>query len=306
MKRVLVTGASGFVGINCLPLLMARGYEVHAADIVSAPPGAAVAGWHVLDLLDPAMVSDMLASVRPTHLLHLAWYVDQNKYWTSPANLHWTRASLHLLEQFATRGGTRILCAGSCAEYGLNADGICREDSSPITPGTLYGACKHALHMIASAYAAQVGLSLAWARIFFLYGPREKPQRLVPSTVRSLLAGEKAVCRHGNYERDFLHVLDAADALVAVLESGATGPVNVAYGLATSIGRVVRCIADLLNRQDLLEIREEPAEPSDQVRILADTTRLRNDVGWSPKYDLQNGLEETVQWWRDHPAQRET
>src|SRR5207245_614301 len=84
-------------------------------------------------------------------------------------------------------------------------------------------ACKLALASLLEAYAGQTGLSQAWARIFFLYGPREHPKRLVSSVIRSLLRGERARCSHGQQIRDYLHVEDAAGALVALLESEVTG-----------------------------------------------------------------------------------
>ena len=119
MKKVLLTGASGFVGRHCLPALVARGYEVHAVSSSATAPADTPPGvrWHQADLLDGAQVSALLAQVRPRHLLHSAWYAVPGKYWTAPENFRWVRASLHLLQTFAAHGGRRVVVVGSSAEY---------------------------------------------------------------------------------------------------------------------------------------------------------------------------------------------
>ena len=91
---------------------------------------------------------------------------------------------------------------------------------TPLTPDTLYGTAKHALHVIADAWARQVGVELAWGRVFHLYGPHEHPDRLVPGLARAMLRGEIAPCSHGRQVRDFLYVPELGDAFAALLASG--------------------------------------------------------------------------------------
>ena len=81
MKRVLITGGSGFIGRHCLPVLLANGYEVHAASLVPEDPLPQI-HWHVVDLLNPEEVNKLITEVKPTHLLHLSWYTVTGKYWT--------------------------------------------------------------------------------------------------------------------------------------------------------------------------------------------------------------------------------
>src|SRR5262249_16760441 len=113
--KVVVTGASGFIGRHSLPALVARGHEVHAMArrALQLPRLPA----HVCDLLDPHATAALIARVRPTHLLHFAWYAVPGKYWTAPENLDWVAATLHLLRGFAASGGQRVVMAGTCAEY---------------------------------------------------------------------------------------------------------------------------------------------------------------------------------------------
>ena len=115
MKRVLVTGATGFVGRHSPLALAARGFEVHATCLTGTPDTSAT--WHRVDLLDHAQVDRLLNEVRPTHLLHFAWYAVHGKYWTSTENLRWVESSLALLRSFVDRGGRRAVIAGTCTEY---------------------------------------------------------------------------------------------------------------------------------------------------------------------------------------------
>lgn len=298
MKRVLLTGAGGFVGRRCLAPLTEAGYEVHA---VGRRPGAHASvdapslRWHAVDLLDARAVSALVAEVEPTHLLHLAWYTEHGKFWTAVENLSWVGASLKLFESFAAAGGRRVVAAGTCVEYAPEGDAPCSEASTPLAPTTLYGACKHATHVALEAFARQASLSAAWGRLFFPYGPGEPPGRLVPSVARALLAGEPALCTHGRQVRDFIHVEDAATAFVALLGSGAEGAVNVGSGQPVALREVVERVAAHTGRPDLVRLGARPAPAGEPPSLYADARRLRAEVGWAPRYELDEGIAATVE-----------
>jgi nucleoside-diphosphate-sugar epimerase len=304
MSRVLVTGARGFVGAHTLAPLLARGYEVHAVTSGPIPENAATTSgvvWHQADLLDTVQATHLIKRVRPTHLLHLAWVVTPGQFWTSPLNWPWVDASLKLLAAFSEHGGERAVMTGSCAEYDWQSgDGICDERSTLLMPATVYGACKAALAMTLPAFAAQWGIpSVAWARLFFMYGPGEQLARLVPSAIQTLRKGETFECTHGRQKRDFLYIRDAAEALVAVLESQATGPVNVGTGNPTSLHRLLSLIGAELGREDLLRFGARTISPDEPMLLAAATARLRDEVGWRPAYSLEDGVKQTVAWWQE-------
>jgi nucleoside-diphosphate-sugar epimerase len=292
-----MTGASGFLGRHCLPALLARGYEVHAAGRRGGGDASSGARWHEVDLLDAERVAKLVEEVAPTDLLHLAWYAVPGKFWTASENLSWVRASLNLLEEFARRGGRRVVMAGTCAEYDWT-DGLCDESRTPLRPATLYGASKRALQLVVEAYARQTGLSAAWGRLFFLYGPHEYPERLVSSAICRLLKGERVPCTHGTQRRDFLYIQDAAEAFVALLASEVEGAVNIASGEALELREVVNKIADRLGGRSLVDFGALEAAAGEPPLLLAEVGRLRGEVGWRPRFTLDEGLERTIEWWR--------
>lgn len=296
MKRVLVTGATGCIGRHALPELVAHGWEVHAVSSRGVAENADIV-WHEADLLDPQQVRRVTERARPSHLLHLAWYIAPGRWASAPENFAWVQASLELLRAFQREGGTRVVTAGSCLEYDWNY-GYCSETRTPCAPQTAYGVCKHALQMLTSAFTAGTDLTSAWGRVFFLYGPYEHPERLVASVVRSLLSGEPARCSHGNQIRDYLFAQDVADAFVALLDSNLTGPVNIASGQAISLREMVLRVGALLDRTNLIQFGAIPAAPTDTPLVVADITRLRDELGWRPRWSLDDGLEQTIAWWR--------
>jgi nucleoside-diphosphate-sugar epimerase len=197
---------------------------------------------------------------------------------------------------FHESGGTRIVAAGSAYEYDWRY-GYCSEEVTPLAPDTAYGACKRALGELTGAFAEVAGIESAWPRIFFLYGPREHPDRLVSSVIRKVLAETPAPCSHGRQIRDYLHVQDAADAVVAILDSDVRGAVNVGSGRPIALKQLVGAVGEKLGRPDLIELGAIPARANDAPLVVADVERVTTEVGWTPRYSLDDGLEDTIAWW---------
>jgi nucleoside-diphosphate-sugar epimerase len=302
-RRVLLSGASGFIGSRAIDPLLAAGYEVHA--LGRRPGDCTEVSWHTVDLLDDPATAAVVRRIGADHLLHFAWYTEHGSFWSSPENLAWVAASLRLLRAFHEAGGRRAVMAGTCAEYDWSdAGGPCRElsDASGAAtreaPATLYGTAKLATRMVAEAYAREVGLSLAWGRIFLLYGPGEDERRLVPQVARALLAGAEAPTSDGTQTRDLMHVEDVARAFVALLASAAEGPVNVASGEGVEIARVLALLGEATGRPELLRLGALPRRAGEPERLVADAGRLRTEVGFEPRIALEQGITETVAWWR--------
>ncbi len=298
-RRVLVTGASGFVGRRALAPLLERGLEVHAVGRAPAPPPGTPADvtWHSADLLDAAPRRALTSAVQASHLLHLAWYAEPGAFWAARENAPWVAATVGLVDEFAAAGGARAVLAGTCAEYDWSAPGPLSE-GAPIAPATYYGVCKDATRRVAEGLAERTGLAFAWGRIFFLYGPEEDERRLVAGVASKLVSGQPAQISAGTQRRDFLHVDDVAGAFAALLDCDVAGSVNIASGEGVSVRSIAEQLAAAAGRPGLLDVGALPRRAGDPDEITADVTRLREEVGFSPRLGLGDGLAQTVAWWR--------
>jgi nucleoside-diphosphate-sugar epimerase len=304
MKRVLVTGAGGFIGRSCIDALNRRGFDVHAVTHARREDGSrpSAAAVHRADLLDAASVDALMAAVRPSHLLHFAWIATPGVYWRSPDNDRWLAASMHLLDRFSAQGGRRVVGAGTCAEYDWTRVSICNEALSPLAlpqTQTPYVRCKLALAAELARRGAAGEASQAWGRIFFQYGPHEHADRLVASVIRNLLLGCPALCSHGRQVRSFLHVADVGDAFAHLLDSEVQGAVNVGSAVPISLREVVDAIAGRLRRRDLVRMDARPAPPDEPAVLLPDAVRLERETGWRPQWSLQAGVDDAIDWWRE-------
>lgn len=298
MKKVLLTGATGFVGTHCINVLLKKGYIVHGISSKSVANGSENIQWHQVDLHNTEHVRSLMFTIKPDYLLHLAWEVTPHICWDSFENIRWVQSSLNLLQEFARSGGSRIVMIGSCAEYDWTY-GYCTEDLTPLKPLNLYGECKKALSSIVLSAGSLYSISCAWARLFFLFGPNEHHERLVASVTSSLLRGEDALCSHGEQVRDYLYVKDAADALVELMHSQVEGAVNIGSGYPIMIKNLVDLTAEMIGRPELVKAGAITPAKDEPPLLLANTRRLNSEVAWTPRYTIEQGMSETVIWWKD-------
>jgi nucleoside-diphosphate-sugar epimerase len=272
-RRVaLVTGAGGFIGRRTLQPLRDAGFTLHTTGRGAIGPWAV--RHHRCDLLDARAVADLVAAVRPTHVLHLAWDVSPGQYWHAPANAKWADASVALARACAAHGVARFVGVGSCAEYDADhAPGRPRREADPIRPATAYGAAKARAFDALSALFAQAGVSFAWARLFSLHGEGEYAERLHPSVLRALVRGEPIVLTAGHRVRDYLEVGEAGRVLAHLLDDPCEGPINVASGEPQRIADIARGLARARGLEHLV-IDASPAGASPDV-LIADVDRLR-------------------------------
>ena len=291
MRPLLLTGASGFIGSRCLARL-SNNYDVLAIRRGPVPANSGRVRWARVNLLDPVAVRKIIQLERPSLLLHAAWRPVIGDVMKSPENLNWMSATLELAQAFREAGGERIAVVGSCAEYDWSY-GLCKSGITPHEPNSLYGSTKHALRIALTAYAAEVGLDLVWPRIFFAYGPGEHPTRLVAAVIDALLDGRAAEISHGNQMRDYLHVDDVASGIVASLESGHSGPIDICSGEATSLKDIVHEIGHQLGREDLIRLGARPTSDDEVPLLVGDPLPLKK-IGWLQRFQIKDGLANTI------------
>ncbi|WP_413989768.1 NAD-dependent epimerase/dehydratase family protein [Labrys okinawensis] len=294
--RILITGGTGFVGRWATAALAAAGHDVY----VTSRNFLSMQGCEVIvcDLLRPEGLDVAFARARPEVVLHLAWYVEHGKFWDAVENLDWSAATIRLVSAAEKWGVRRIVCAGTCMEYDLSEGGACNEATTAIRPLSLYAVSKDSIRRIVGKFAADSGMEFVWARLFFLFGPNEHPNRLVSSIVASLLSGRPAKMTSGSQIRDFSDVRDTGEALAALALSKVTGAINIASGQPLRIRDFAEEIRVAAGNVGELRFGALPDRPNEPAAIVADVTRLRDEVGFRPIRTIRERLSETIEWWQ--------
>lgn len=305
--RVLLTGATGFVGAQVARVLVDAGCDVHAA----VRPGTSrerLAGiTEHLTILECDLAAlgnpQALAAIGPDICIHLAWYAEPGRYLQAvPENLRSLRETLGLIEAAAAAGCRRFVSAGTCAEYGVQEPGPPVRETSSINPSTPYARAKAALWLTGQDVAGSSGMEWVWARIFFLFGPWEHPGRVVPSAILACLRGDAFPATPGEQCRDYLHVRDVASAIWSVAASELQGAVNVSSGQTVALRSVLEEIEVATGQAGLVRFGERNYLPGEWMWMCGDNSLLRG-TGWRPLFDLGTGIADTVEWWRRRPDQ---
>jgi nucleoside-diphosphate-sugar epimerase len=233
----------------------------------------------------------------PDMALHLGWSMGADCH-DSLDNLTCVGGSLAHLQGLVEAPCPRIVIVGTHFELAPSPNDLHEDD--PVAPQNLYGACKDAVHRIARAYVAHKPTSFVWVRLFNVYGPGQADWALVSYIIRHLLEGRKCPLTHGEQVRDFLHARDAAEALLDVGHSSVQGVVHVGSGVVMRVRELAQRIGDQLGRSELLRFGELTPRMREAPRIVSSNARLCSEVGRRPRLSLEEGLADTIEWWREH------
>ena len=298
--KILVTGASGFIGAAVCEELLAHGHEVatlvRKRDHWRLGPTRRSMSVIVADLAQRATWEGAVWAFAPDAVAHLAWAGVRGADRDNPrqvANIVWTA---ELLDVCRECGASTFLGAGSQAEYGPRTAAIAEDDAT--TPTTLYGETKLAAGRIGAKIAQARGMRHVWMRIFSVYGEGDHPHWLIPYLVGALLRGERPSLTAGEQLWDFLHVADAAAAMRITLENPqAEGVYNLGSGLAPPLRRTIETIRDLIDPRAALGWGEIGYRPDQVMTLQADIARIKM-IGWKPTITMAEGLARCVEWYR--------
>ena len=294
MKRLLLTGGTGFIGMHCLRLVLGSNYDqVHVVSRRGQGRSEPGVMWHAADLRVAAEATRIVETVHPTHLFHAAWIATPGVYLSSPENVDWTQASIALVRTFAEQGGQRFVGVGSSAEYS-QSDTPCDEDRTPLHPASIYGHCKLALWHAVQGLAQNYEMQAAWGRVFLPYGPGDSSARLVPTVLAALRAKKPLSLSQGEQLRDFIYAPDAAKQLVGLLGISATGAFNIGTGEARSVRSVIEAIADRFGARHCLRFGELRPRPWEPPVLVADMNKLRDRLGLQALTPMAEALDELI------------
>lgn len=284
--KLFVTGATGFLGRAVCRLALRRGHEVLALcrDGGASLPAGAIPAHGSLGSIPWTEVEEF----EPDAVLHLAWVATPGVYLTSPENDVLLEQSTGFFEKLAAMGVRHVAGVGTCIEYAPSTSPLA-EWTSSLGPTFPYSVAKVEASRRLQDIAARCGTAWSWLRVFYPYGEGEAAGRLPSILMRAALAGQKLELRTPDSVKDYIHVEDAASAMLSVLEHGLSGPVNIGTGEGLRILDLAGHILRSLGADPALAVAAAvPAHDPFPITV-ADTTRLRS-TGWMPEVSLHEGL----------------
>lgn len=286
-KKVFLTGGTGLIGTETIPFLKKQGFDIYALTIGDEKSSDGIT-YIKANLFDKNEIDAIMQKIKPEYLLHYAWL--STGLFNDNSNFDFLTSSIDLLKAFVQNGGKRIVMAGTYAEYGYHNE-ILSEDM-PAEPINIYSQCKDFVRQISESYCKNNNVSFGWGRIFSAFGKERDPRRLTSDVINHLRANEPVTIRSGSLIRDYIYTKDIASAFVKFLDSDVEGIVNICTGKETSIHDYVMKIAKIMGKENLV-IFNEQASPQ-QVRVVGNNTRLSKEVGFAPKYTIEEALEEVI------------
>jgi UDP-glucose 4-epimerase len=292
-QKILVTGASGFIGFHLCRRLCGLGAEVHGTSRTKSSGNENGIQWWQGDLAEADMVRKLLATVRPDVIFHLASYVSGTRDLDAVIPMLQSNlvSTVNLLTIASDVGCRRILLTGSLEEPELG-------DLQPV-PCSPYAAAKWAANAFARMFHALYCLPVVMLRVFMVYGPAQRDlHKLIPYVTLSLLRGEAPKLSSGNREVDWIYVEDVVDGFLAAAQAanieGQT--IDIGSGAMVLVRAVVEHLVRLINPQIEPLFNALPDRPFEQVRV-ADCAKSYAQIGWSPETALEEGLRRTVHWY---------
>jgi nucleoside-diphosphate-sugar epimerase len=307
-KRVLVTGASGFIGSHLTRRLVSEGATVHGltSTVSSVYPARLLdirdsITLHEASLDDRGAMELLADDIKPEYVFHLGAYTHVGKSWNRvdeciQVNIQGT---VNLLMAVERVGFTRFLNTGTSEIYG-DIEVPFREDATvhPISP---YSVSKHAAEEYCRLFADARDLPLVRVRPFNAYGPMQSPDRVIPEIISRAVQGQPLKMTQGTQTREFNYVEDLADGFVALATApGIDGDLfNLGCGREVSMRDIAVTILKLMGDPITPEFGAIPERPIEIYRMHADVTKTAERVGWRSKISLEEGLERTIAWYRD-------
>jgi len=271
--RILLTGATGFVGHHVLNALLKKDVSIRCItrkESVQKLPNS--------DKLETCVITSDLFQENESwwrkHLqgidtiLHIAWYAEPGKYQYSTENMKCLIGTLRMARVASEKGVKRIVGIGTCLEYAE-----CKQPltiNSPLYASSPYAACKLATYYALSGLAPQYGVEFAWCRLFYLYGEGEDERRLVPIIRKKMSQGLPVELTSGIQVRDFLDVRKAGQQVAKITLERKSGAFNICSGKPVTVRELAQSIADEYGKRDLLKFgarKENPVDPPYLVGI---------------------------------------
>ena len=287
--KILLTGATGFIGAAFLRRALSNGHSVAALVRGDSLARLTLQNKNLKAIKGTVATPpwDQIKTFEPDTCVHCAWTTAPKVAYDSPEHLRFFEQSRVFLDRVIDFGICQVIGLGTCIEYVIgNAPLV--EEQTAIGPVGPYAESKNMMRIWLEEASARRGFQLCWPRIFYVYGVGEDPSRLCTSLIQRFRRNEPLVLKTPRSTKDYIYIEDVALALLLLLEKKFHGVVNLGTGEGVTILHLAQTVAALLGKSGL--VQTEAVEGRDPLGyVVADSTRLRS-LGWQPQFDLERGL----------------
>jgi len=294
--RVFITGGTGFIGKYIVKQLEKEGFNILLLTRVSKENFFSIIKSKKVDIVlgnlsDINKWKNTLIQFKPDTTIHIAWEgIPDYGVKTSVKNLKY---GLNLFEELAEIGCKKIICTGSCWEYGQNQGKI--SEDLPVKSSNAFTAAKNALHCLGREIAKDKNVQFIWTRLFYVYGPGQRENSLIPYIIKCVKDGKDVKIKTPSARNDFIYVEDIAKAIVAILEKCKQSTVyNIGSGYSTSIQDIIKIVHSELNFQYKPSHKIFKAENIHSDNFWADISKIRKEIGWEPKITIEEGIQNII------------
>ena len=294
--RVFLTGATGFIGRYVLKLLEKEDYNILLLTRASKENFSSIMKSKKVDIVSGNLSNinkwkNTLIQFKPGAAIHLAWEgIPDYGVKTSIKNLKY---GLNLFELLAEIGCKKIICTGSCWEYGQNQGKI--SEDLPAKSSNAFTTAKNALHLLGREIAKENNIQFIWTRLFYVYGPGQRENSLIPYIIKCVEEGKELKIKTPFARNDFVYVEDVAKAIVAILEKCTQSTVyNVGSGYSSNIQDIINIIYNELNFKHKSKDDLSNSEKICSDNFWAYISKIKKDMSWEPKISIHEGIKNMI------------
>lgn len=293
MQRLLVTGATGFIGQRLLTHFEPA-TDLHATQRRSHE-GSSTVKWHTVDLSDPLAVRELFRRVQPSHVLHLAVTRERGDLATE------REAALADALRGAIADSPPLTWVHAGSQYEYAPGPLPYQEDAPVGPVHEFGRRKLATRRTLENAVAERRGRFRHLRLFSVFGPYEGRNRFIPSAIARASRGEPIPTTGDDVIHDFVHVDDVVRALHLALRHDFDGAINIGSGIGLSNEEVARAIVETLSSQSKIDVGAYPTKDRDATRCVAAIDRARSVLGWQPEYNFRDGVKSLHRFMQQHP-----
>lgn len=296
--KILITGASGFFGKSLVNALeqSVDDFECFCVYKTNALQSSDKRfQWVQCDLLNTETTEQLIKNIKPTHVVHLAWYVPPQQFWGARENIDWLYASINLFYAFCKNVGITFIGAGTLAEYNWS-NGILEESTTPLLPNTLYGQCKKSLHEILTCIrnTHYTQTKIIWPRIGYFFGPDEPKEKLISKLIYNIKNTLPVDLASPEFKRPYAHVKYLGGAITKLLMTNAYEDVtfNLSFSISYPLKEIVDFIQEKLGKQSLQ--MNYGVYPSSPMALDVKTTILKEKLDFEMLDTFYEDLEKVI------------